>query len=155
MDNSDLSAGPIEHLGGAEQPLGDITALSPEMAIKSLQLLKAKTEADAAEYEKRLVMQQFRPCKMYPVVIYHDGMRWVCSMGVMGNAYSDYLPDSAMGQSGVEGYGEFPEQAMQNFDAMWVGMVAEELADAANDSNDDSDDSPDDDPDDDFFGEEV
>lgn len=147
MDNSEMSKGPILGTEGAEQPLGVFTSPSSEMTIKSLQLLKAKTEADTAEYEKRLVMQQFRPCKIYPVVIYHDGMRWVCSMGVMGNAYADHLPDSAMGQSGVEAYGEYPEQAMQNFDAMWLGTMVEDLADAAND-----DDAPDDD---DFFGGEV
>jgi hypothetical protein len=148
MDNSDLSAGPIQHLGGAEQPLGDIAALPPEMAIKSLQLLKAKTEANTAEYEMRLVMQQFRPCKMYPVVIYHDGMRWVCSYGVLGEAYREYLPESAMGQTGVEAYGEFPEEAMQNFDAMWIGTMAKDLADAVDDDDDDDDDY-------DNYGEEV
>ncbi len=131
---------PTPHLGGVEQPLGDLTTPSPEMAIKSLQLLKAKTEADTAEYQKRLVMKEFRPCKMYPIVIYHDGMRWVCSFGVMGDAYKDYLPDSAMGQSGVEAYGEYPEQAMQNFDAMWMGSLAADLAAADDDDDDDDDD---------------
>lgn len=151
MDSPELSKDPIEQVEGAEQPLGNLTSHTPEMAIKSLQILKARAEADTAEYEKRLVMHQFRPCKMYPVVIYHDGIRWVCSMGVMGSAYHDCLPDSAMGQSGVEGYGEYPEKAMQNFDSMWVGSLAEELADAVDDSDDDSDA----DSDADFFGEEA
>ncbi len=120
MDNSELS-------------------LTPNQAIKSLRLLRAKIETDTAEYQKRLVMQEFRPCKMYPVVIYHDGMRWVCSFGVMGDAYKDYLPDSALGQSGVEAYGEYPEQAMANFDAMWIGSLAADLAAAADDDDDDDD----------------
>lgn len=130
---------PIKQVGGAEQLLGDLANLTPEMAIKSLQLLKAKTQADTAEYEKRLVMQQFRPCQMYFVVIYHDGMRWVCSMGVAGQAYAEYLPESAMGQSGVEAYGEFPEQAMRNFDAMWVGRLIEDITSAEDDEDDEDD----------------
>jgi hypothetical protein len=135
MQDPNYTPNPIKRVEGAEQPLGDFAALSPEAAIKSLQLLKAKTDADKAEYQKRLVMQQFRPCKLYPVIIYHDGMRWVCSMGVAGDAYSGYLPDNAMGQSGAEAYGEFPEEAMENFDAMWVGTLAKELADAADDDD--------------------
>ena len=116
------------------------SSLTPDQAIKSFQLLRARTEADTAEYQKRLAMQEFRPCKMYPIVIYHDGMRWVCSFGVMGDAYRDYLPDSAMGQSGVEAYGEYPEQALQNFDAMWIGSLAANLATADDDDDDDDDD---------------
>jgi hypothetical protein len=153
MDNSELSKGLINSVGGVEQPLGKfLTELTPDKAIKSLQILRAKTEADTAEYQKRLVMQQFRPCQMYPVVIYHDGMRWVCSMGVMGSAYADYLPESAMGQSGVEAYGEFPEQAMQNFDSMWVGSMIEDLANAAED--DDGEDDDDEDDDDEDYGDD-
>lgn len=126
-----------------------VTGVTPDQAIKSLQLLKAKTEADTAEYQKRLVMQQFRPCNMRPVVIYHDGMRWVCSFGVLGDAYKDYLPDTALGQSGVEAYGECPEQALQNFDAMWIGSVVADLAAAADDEDEDGGDDEDD------YGEEL
>lgn len=131
MDNSEMSMerDPIKRVEGAEQPLGpllgELKNLSTDQALQTLKLVKAKTEADTADYQRRLVMQQFRPCKMYPVIIYHDGMRWVCSYGVMGAAYREYLPDRAMGQTGVEAYGEFPEEAMRNFDAMWIGTMAE------------------------------
>lgn len=108
-------------------------------SIATYKLLKAKIEAETAEYQKRLVMQQFRPCKMYPAIIYHDGMRWVCSYGTVGNAYKDYLPDNALGQSGVEAYGENPEEAMRNFDAMWVGSFVDDLAQAVDDEDDDPD----------------
>jgi hypothetical protein len=137
MDNSEMSKGPIKRVEGAEQPLGSITGLTPDMAIKSLRLMKAKAEADEAEYKRRHALQQFRPCKMYPIVIYHDGMRWVCSLGVMPHAYKEYLPDSAMGESGVEAFGDYPEQAMQNFDAMWLGTLAEDLADSTDDNSGD------------------
>ena len=138
MDNSELSKAPLKRVEGVEQPLDDsLTKLSHDQAIKSLQLLRAKAEADTAEYKKRLVMQQFRPCQMYPVIIYHDGIRWVCSMGVTSDVYSEYLPDNAMGQSGVSAYGEYPEEAMKNFDAMWVGTFIEDLSDASDDDEED------------------
>lgn len=132
---------PIKHYGGVEQPSGThLNELTPDQAIKSLQLLKAKTEADTAEYQKRLVLHQFRPCKLYPVIIYHDGMRWVCSLGAVSDALREYLPAAALGESGVEGYGEYPEQAMLNFDAMWIGKLAEDIASADDDEDDCGDD---------------
>jgi len=128
MDSSELRSAndPVKHLGGVEQSLGILTGLTVEQEIQTLKLLEARIKAETADFEKRLVMQQFRPCKVYPVIIYHDGMRWVCSYGVMGQAYSEYLPGNALGQSGVEAYGEYPEQAMQNFDAMWIGSSVED-----------------------------
>jgi hypothetical protein len=130
MDTPDYIPDPVSKIGS-------LAGLTVEQGINTLKLLEARTRAETADYEKRLVMQQFRPCKVYPVVIYHDGMRWVCSYGAMGQAYSEFLPDNAMGQSGVEAYGEFPEEAMQNFDSMWVGMLAENIADAAEEDEDD------------------
>jgi len=119
------------------QPVEQIQSLTAEQALQTFKIMKAKIEAETAEFQKRLVMQQFRPCKLYPVIVYHDGMRWVCSYGVFGDKYRDYLPDTALGQSGVEAYGNCPEEAMQNFDAMWVGNVGAEL-------KEDDDDEPDD-----------
>lgn len=140
MDTSDYVPDPVKRVEGAKQPIGkflsELQNLTTGQEINTLKLVKAKTEADTADYQRRLVMQQFRPCKMYPVIIYHDGMRWVCSYGVMGEAYREYLPDSALGQTGVEAYGEFPEEAMQNFDAMWIGTVAGEIASAVDDEDD-------------------
>ena len=116
-------------------PVEQVQALTVDQAIQSMKLLKARTEAETAEYQKRLVMQQFRPCKVYPVIVYHDGMRWVCSYGVLGAQHSEYLPANALGQSGVEAYGEYPEEAMKNFDTMWIGAVLED-----DDTEDDDDD---------------
>jgi len=107
-------------------PVEQVQALTVDQAVQSMKLLKARTEAETAEYQKRLVMQQFRPCKVYPVIVYHDGMRWVCSYGVLSDQHRDYLPSNALGQSGVEAYGEFPEDAMKNFDTMWIGAVLED-----------------------------
>lgn len=107
-------------------PMEQVQSLTVDQAVQSMKLLKARTEAETAEYQKRLVMQQFRPCKIYPVIVYHDGMRWVCSYGVFGDQHRDYLPANALGQSGVEAYGEYPEEAMKNFDTMWIGVVLED-----------------------------
>jgi hypothetical protein len=84
-------------------------------SIAAYKLLKAKAQADKAELDRRAAMTRFRPSHMYPNVLYHDGLRWVC----------EYI--SGFGtQQEEEGtpfiaYGMFPEEAMQNFDAQWVG----------------------------------
>lgn len=145
MDNSELSfqSDPTKRIEGVEQPLGklptEVQSPSVTQAINTLKLIRAKAKADTANCQQQLVMQQFRPCKIYPVIIYHDGMRWVCSHGVLGEAYQEYLPNNAMGQAGAEAYGEFPEQAMQNFDAMWLGTVSENIATADEDEDEDED----------------
>lgn len=133
---SEADAEHSEAVEEQRQPVEQIQSLTAEQALQTFKIMKAKTEAETAEFQKRLVMQQFRPCKLYPVIVYHDGMRWVCSYGVFGDKYRDYLPDTALGQSGVEAYGNCPEEAMQNFDAMWVGNVGDEL--------EEDDDEPDD-----------
>lgn len=94
--------------------------ISTAQAIQTFVLVEAKSKAETAELQKRLVMQQFRPCKLYPIIIYHDGLHWVCSYGVMRGVLSDYLPDD-IENIGVVAYGMCPEEAMQNFDSMWVG----------------------------------
>lgn len=114
-----------------------VQSLSLDQAIQTLRLMKARAEAETAEYQKRLVMQQFRPCKLYPVIVYHDGMRWVCCYGVFGDKYREYLPENALGQSGVEAYGTSPEDAMSNFDAMWLGNIGDSEDNDDADSNDD------------------
>ena len=88
-------------------------------AVRTCRFVEAKASADAAEYHKRLVMQEFRPSHMYPVSMQHDGFRWVCRY-VAGPQV--LLEDET---SGVEAYGQSPEQAMQNFDRLWIGEIVE------------------------------
>lgn len=136
---SEEEAATAEAMADSPSPVKQVQALTVEQAIQSMKLLKARTDAETAEYQKRLVMQQFRPCKIYPVIIYHDGLRWVCSYGVLSDQYKDYLPSNSLGQSGVEAYGEFPEEAMKNFDGMWIGSSLEE-ADDEDEDEDEGDD---------------
>jgi len=127
-----------EEAAAASKAQDDVVqSLSLEQAVQTLRLMKARAEAETAEYQKRLVMQQFRPCKLYPVIVYHDGMRWVCCYGVFGDKYREYLPENALGQSGVEAYGTSPEDAMSNFDAMWLGNVGDSEDNDDADSDDD------------------
>jgi len=103
----------------SDKPIEEVTPSTR----KEYRFLEARAKAETAECEKRLAMQEFRPCRLYPVLIYHDGMRWVCSYGVMPEEFSMSLPGAANGESGVEAYGECPEEACQNFDAMWHGVT--------------------------------
>jgi hypothetical protein len=73
-------------------------------------------------------------------MIYHDGVRWVCSYGVFGDAYTDYLPAQALGQSGVEAFGSTPSEACENFDRLWLGRYREEAPDDESDTGRDQDD---------------
>jgi len=96
-------------------------------AIKTCKFVEAKASADVAEYQKRLIMQEFRPSRLYPVMMHHDGFRWVCRYVAGPQAL---LEDAT---SGVEAYGESPEQAMQNFDRLWIGELTETPDDGTED----------------------
>jgi len=126
-----------------QTPTEQVPPLTVDQAIQTLKLIKVRAEAETADYQRRLAMQQLRPCKLYPVLMYHDGLRWVCSYGVFGREYLAYLPDRALGQSGVEAYGNCPEEALQNFDAMWVDAGDKDVEKEAEGEDDEPDDCPD------------
>jgi hypothetical protein len=110
------------------------------VVLRKLYLMKMSYEAEAARYARNLAIEQLRPHKLYPVMIYHDGVRWVCSYGVFGDAYTDYLPAQALGQSGVEAFGSTPSEACENFDRLWLGRYREEAPDDESDTGRDQDD---------------
>lgn len=85
-------------------------------AIMAYKLLRAKAKADTAELEKRAAMSRFRPSQIYPVILYHDGIRWACEYvsGFGTLQEEEGTPFIA--------YGMFPEEAMQNFDQLWIGV---------------------------------
>ena len=85
-------------------------------AIMAYKLLKAKANADRAELDRRAAMIRFRPSHMYPCVLNHDGLRWACEY-VSGFG----TPQEEEGTPLIA-YGMFPEEAMQNFDALWIGV---------------------------------
>ena len=91
-----------------------------DTAIQSYMLMKVKTEHETAILKQRLLMQQFRPCKLYPVTLQNDGLRWQASYGTVENEF--FSADGV----GLVAYGMSPEEAMQNFDAMWVGNTDNE-----------------------------
>lgn len=53
-----------------------------------------------------------RPSYMYPVCVYLDGSRWVCSLETHHNPLKCPVA-----------YGESPAQACENFDNLWVGSA--------------------------------
>jgi hypothetical protein len=111
-----------------DSPEAQAYEISTNQAIRTFALMEAKSKAEIAELQKRLILQQFRPCKLYPTIIYHDGLRWVCAYGAMRGTFSNYLPDNA-DDIGVVAYGMSPEEATQNFDRMWIGMEDGEESD--------------------------
>jgi hypothetical protein len=72
-----------------------------EMQIK-LKLVEAKWIVE---------MNRLRPCHMYPILLTHDGLQWVCKSAVSEDAV---------------GCGDSPSTAMLAFDTMWMGNQKEE-----------------------------
>ena len=72
------------------------------------QLLKIKIER--AKLDLLRTMLSFRPSRQLPITIVRDGGKWVCTF--------ETDPDQ---MKCVTAYVESPEQATQNFDALWNG----------------------------------
>lgn len=73
------------------------------------QILKCKLER--AKLEHKACVMSFRPSHQLPISITRDGSRWVCIF--------QCDPDPL---KCVIAYGDCPEQATQNFDALWNGV---------------------------------
>jgi hypothetical protein len=114
----------------AKEPTSEV---SLAQAIQTFVLMEAKAKAEAAELQKRLVMQQFRPCKVYPVLVYHDGLRWVCEYATMGSEFQEN------GGVPAVAYGMCPEEAMQNFDALWMDTLSESVEEGEEEEPDNED----------------
>ncbi len=84
-------------------------------AIRACRFAEARAMAESALLQKRLIMQEFRPSRFYPVSMHHDGFRWVCRYVAGPQAMLEDVTD------GVEAYGDSPEGAMSNFDLLWIG----------------------------------
>ncbi len=92
-----------------------VDVVATAQAVMAYKLLGAKAKADTAELNRRSAMIRFRPSHLYPCVLYHDGLRWAC----------EYISGLQTRQeeegTSLIAYGAFPEEAMQNFDTLWVG----------------------------------
>lgn len=100
-----------------DTPVKQAAEIPVAQAIQTFVLVEARAKAEAAELQKRLVMQQFRPCKLYPIVVYHDGLRWVCEFVSLRHQFREYEGTD------VVAYGMSPEEATQNFDKLWTGAL--------------------------------
>lgn len=117
---SDLKDIPVQIGPTDSSPAKQMAEIPVAQAITTFMLMEARAKSETAELQKRLVMQQFRPCKLYPVVIYHDGLRWVCKFVSMRHQFDDYEGTD------VVAYGMSPEEATQSFDKLWVGFEEDE-----------------------------
>jgi hypothetical protein len=118
-------------VGDAKNPTPEV---SMAQALQTFALMEAKAKAEAAELQKRLVMQQFRPCRIYPVLVYHDGLRWVCEYAAMSMEFQETDGTPAVA------YGMCPEEAMQNFDSLWVDTLSESLEEEGEEEEPDNED---------------
>lgn len=114
---SPLNEIPVQIGPSDDSPVKQAAEIPVARAIQTFVLMEARTKAETAELQKRLVMHQFRPCKLYPVLIYHDGLRWVCEYVSMKHQFRE--------SEGIDvvAYGMTPEEATQNFDKLWTGTT--------------------------------
>lgn len=93
-----------------------IDVVATSQAIMAYKLMRAKARAEMAEMDRRASMIRFRPSHLYPCILYHDGLRWACE-------YISGL-ETRQEEEGTSfiAYGLFPEEAMKNFDALWIGV---------------------------------
>lgn len=63
------------------------------------------------EYNLISIQHSFRPSHQMPVSVTREGSRWVCMIRT-----AEDLMDCPVA------YGDYPEQAMLNFDHLWLGM---------------------------------
>lgn len=114
---SSLNEIPVQIGPNDNSPIKQAAEIPVARAIQTFVLMEARAKAETAELQKRLVMHQFRPCKLYPVLIYHDGLRWVCEYVSMKHQFREYEGTD------VVAYGMTPEEATQNFDKLWTGAM--------------------------------
>jgi len=79
---------------------------------EQLELEILKTKLKRANYELGRTMTYMRPSMTYPVCVYLDGTRWVCTL----ETHNDPLKCPTA-------YGESPDQACNNFDHLWMGSA--------------------------------
>jgi hypothetical protein len=87
----------------------------------------ARANADYAETQAAVVRFGYeratRPSMLYgPLITYYDdvGSRWAVAYGVVGRQIIEILPDHIT-ETGVTAYGATPEDALLNFDRIWIG----------------------------------
>ncbi len=85
--------------------------------MRQLKIRQLRAEAEAAEIKLLTQKMFFLPSRYFPVNVFRDGDKWVCSFG--------FHPDPLLN---VIAYGDCPAQACLNFDALWSGsgMLLEE-----------------------------
>lgn len=84
------------------------------------QMLVAKSHSEAAQFG---LNRGKRPSSfMGPLVMFYDdvGSRWAASYGAVGEQIVAMLPHHIT-ETGVTAYGATPEEAMLNFDKLWLG----------------------------------
>lgn len=105
--------------------------------IKQAKLARAINENEATKLKLLLIQMRFRPSLNMPVTVRREGGHWVCALET-----SEDILDCPVA------YGSSPQQAMVNFDHLWIGTGhvmadAEEIEEQENDE-DDEDESEDD-----------
>ena len=80
------------------------------------ELAQAKLES---EYLRQAILyQKLRPANMYRDFLYNDGDQWVCVGGLEDEKIAEDLYSQTV-DARIYGYGESPDEAMDDFDRAW------------------------------------
>lgn len=88
----------------------EVSIMALEFQIKQQQLIVAQREAAASAHNEVVSGSRLRPSHYCPISIEYDDIRWSCKHINCVEAVA---------------YGNSPEEAMMNFDKMWLGIVKE------------------------------
>jgi hypothetical protein len=81
-------------------------------SLKRLKIQLADTQLKHAQLKLARTLQSFRPSHQLPVTIVNKGGHWVCKFECSSEPMENAIA-----------FGDSPEQACLNFDALWNGQV--------------------------------
>lgn len=96
---------------------------------KRIDLLIKYNELLRSQAELLLVTRQLLPSNQLPVMVQREGSRWSCSLMFSENPLDNVIA-----------YGEYPQQAVDNFNNLWLGKGLDLSQFAESDEDEDEED---------------
>ena len=82
------------------------------LRMRQIRLKTAEAKLQYHQLKVSKLLQSFRPSFQMPVTVINDNGRWVCKFECSHDPMENVIA-----------YGESPEQACHNFDALWNGEM--------------------------------
>jgi len=86
--------------------------------LEELQAEYLKERIKTERLRQEMIVDRLRPSTLYRSFLYFDEGQWVCVGGLEDEQLAQELHDKDV-TSTIYGYGESPEDAMEDFDRAW------------------------------------